>query len=228
MRRRFFHVLAILVLVRWVPPATAREKGIDPALLAKAKAGDAKAQYELGNKFNYGQGVRLDYAQAAFWYAKSAERGDPDSQFQLGGLYHVGHGVPQDFYQAFEWAMKAAKQNHTDAEFFIATCYGKGWGVAKDYAQEMIWLRKAAEQGHVTSQYMLGWAYEEGIDGLPKDNAEAYFWLDLATLEETKGSDRKQAVKKRDVAASHLSPADLASAQERARKWFEDHPAQAQ
>jgi TPR repeat protein len=124
--------------------------------------------------------------------------------------------------------MKAAKQGHTDAEFFISTCYGEGWGVAKDDAQEMVWLRKAAEQGHATSQYMLGWAYEDGIDGLPKDYAKAYFWLDLAALGEAKGSNRKQAAKKRDVAASHLSPADLASAQEQARKWFGDHPAQGQ
>jgi hypothetical protein len=31
--------------------------------------------------------------------------------------------------------------------------------------------------------------------------------------------------KDRDAVASHLSPADLSRVQERARKWFEDHPA---
>jgi hypothetical protein len=204
--------------------ATAQNKGIDPSLLAKAKAGDAKSQYKLGNVYYLGDGVRRDYSQAEFWYRKAAEQGDPDSQFMLGGLYHFGQGVPQDSAQAFAWVKKAADQGHTDAEFFISTCYSEGWGVPKDDVQGMVWLRKAAEQGHFNSQFMLGRAYEAGDFGVPQDYAEAYFWLDIASGNVT-GSKTKEVVKRRDAAASHLTPADLSREQERARKWFEDHPA---
>ena len=127
-----------------------------PALLVKANAGDAEAQYQLGNAYNYGHKVRRDYSQALIWYRKGAEQGNADAEFQLGGLYHFGHGVPQDEALAFDWTMKAAEQGHMDAEFFISTCYGEGWGVAKDDAQEMAWLRKGAEQGHVNSQLFSG------------------------------------------------------------------------
>ena len=234
MRTRFFRLWAVLALVLCVSApwaqsasaATARTQGIDPALLAKAEAGGAEAQYQLGNMYYLGgDGVRRDYAQAEFWFRKSAEQGNPDSQFMLGGLYHSGQGVPQDSAQAFAWTMKAAKQGHTDAEFFISTCYTEGWGVAKDDAQWMVWLRKAAEQGHFNSQYMLGWAYEAGDVGVPQDSAEAYFWLDLAASGEVTGKERKEALKRRNEAASHLTPADLTREQARVRKWFEDHAA---
>ncbi len=137
MKARFFRfpmVLALCVSAVWVP-AVAADKGIDSSLFAKANAGNAEAQYQLGNAYNYGDGVRRDYAQALVWYRKGAEQGDAKSEFQLGGLYHFGHGVPPDDAQGFAWIMKAAEQGHGDAEFFIATSYGEGWGVAKDDGQ---------------------------------------------------------------------------------------------
>jgi hypothetical protein len=207
--------------------ATAQNKRIDPALLAKANGGDAGAQYQLGYMYYHGDGVRRDYSQAEFWYRNAAEQGDPDSQLKLGGLYHFGRGVPQDSAEAFAWSMKAAEQGKSDAEFFIAACYTAGWGVAQDDAQAVVWLRKAAEQGDAFSQYMLGRAYEIGLGG-PKDYAEAYFWLDLAASEKIKDTKRKEVINGRDEAALHLSPADQARVQERADEWRKNHPAQSQ
>ncbi len=235
MRARFFRLwlaLALLVCVSatWAQSssgATAQNKGIDAAVLAKAQAGDEGAQYQLGYMYYHGDGVRRDYSQAEFWYRKAAEQGDPDSQLKLGGLYHFGEGVPQDSAEAFAWSMKAAEQGKPDAEFFIAACYSAGWGVAQDDAQAAVWLRKAAEQGHFKSQYLLGWWHEIGLGG-PKDFAEAYFWLDLAASGEFTRKDRKENLKRRDEAASHLSPAELSQVQERVQQWIKDHPAQSQ
>jgi len=234
MRARFFRLWAVLAVVLCISAApaksasaaTAQKKGIDAALLAKANAGEAEAQYQLGNMYYLGRGVRRDYAQAEFWFRKAAEQGDPDSEFMLGGLYHFGHGIPQDNAQGFAWIMKAAEQGHTDAEFFISTCYGEGWGVAKDNTQEMAWLRKGAEQGHFNSQLFLGRAYAAGIDGVPVDYAEAYFWLDLAASGEVTRKERKEALKRRDEAESRLTPAELSQVQERVQHWVKDHPTQ--
>lgn len=235
MGRRSFLLWAVLALGLCVSGVwgqstrkqSAQVNGIDPALLAKANAGSPEAQYQLGNVYYLGDGVRRDYAQAKFWFRKGAEQGDPNSQFMLGGLYHFGQGVQQDNAQAFAWVMEAAKQGHGDAEFFIATCFSEGWGVPRDDAKGIVWLRKAAEQGHANSQEMLGRAYDAGI-GVPADYAEAYFWLDVAAFGKATGSKRREIVKRRDAAASHLTPADLSAAQERARKWLEDHPAKPQ
>lgn len=235
MRTRFSHPWVVLALALCVSPATrqpasattAKKQGIEPALLAKASGGDAAAQYQLGNAYNYGVKVRRDYGQAAFWYRKGAEQSDPDSQFMLGGLYHFGRGVPQDDAQAFAWIMKAAQQGHTNAEFFISTCYSEGWGVAENNAQALVWLRKAAEQGHAKSQYMLGWAYKDGIGG-PQNYEQAYFWLDLASSEASTRKNQHEARIRRDEAAVHLTPAELSSEQQRVQVWLEQHPAKSE
>jgi len=64
---------------------------------------------------------------------------------------------------------------------------------------------------------------------------DAYFWLDLAAAGKVAGLTPDFAVeyregmrKTRDEAASHLTPADLSRVQERARKWFNEHPAKPQ
>jgi TPR repeat protein len=236
MKRRFFSLWVILALTLCVSAAwaqsafapTARYKGIDPDLLAKANAGNAEAQYELGNAYNYGNKVRQDYAQALIWYRRGAEQGNADSQFQLGGLYHFGHGVPQDDAQGFPWIMKAAEQGHGVAEFFIATSYGEGWGVPKDDAHQYFWLRRAAEDGNANAQYFLGWAYEDGLQIVHQDHAKAYFWLDLAASGSDSRKDRRNALKKRDAAASHLTATELSKVRERVQEWHQDHSTQSE
>jgi hypothetical protein len=105
--------------------------------------------------------------------------------------------------------------------------YELGLGVPQDYTQAMFWLRKAAEQGAVGCQVSLGDLYKKG-QHVPQDYAEAYFWFDLAAAGERDPSQRGQVEELRDEAASHLTPADLARVQERARKWFEAHRAKPQ
>ena len=226
MRTRFLplpSVLALAICAFAACAATVQAKSIDPALLAKAQAGDAAALVRLGNAYNYGRhGAKQDYAQALIWYRKGAEQGDANSQFQLGGLYHFGHGVPQDDAQGFAWIMKAAEQGHIDAEFFISVSYTQGWGVTSDAAQSAVWLRKAAEQGDARSQFYLGVDYEKG-EGVAQDYSEAYYWFELAASVETKRGMRKRNIKKRDEAASHLSSAELDRLDERVQRWIDNY-----
>ena len=229
MRTRFFRPWAVLALVLCVSAAAiAKSKGIDPALVAKAKAGDAEAQDQLGEMYYFGEGVPRDYAQAANWYRKAAEQGDADSQYRLGGLFHFGWGVPQDNAQAFAWMKKAAEQEDADAENYLSVFYLKGWGVPKDEAHAVFWFHRAAEDGNASSQYFLGLAFEYGLNGVPQDYALAYYWLDLAAQESDSRKDRKDAVKVRDKAASHLTPKELSAEQERVREWLGQHSESAQ
>ena len=121
--------------------------------------------------------------------------------------------------------MKAAEQGHTEAEGFISVCYA-GLGVAKDDADADIGFlgqqstdipfRNTSSVGRTKSAWVA------------QDYAEAYFWLDLAASEKVEDTKRKEVVKRRDEAASHLSPADQARVQERVRDWHEEHPAKLQ
>ena len=49
---------------------------------AKAEAGDADAQYNLGLMYVLGEGVEQDFKEAVKWYQKAADQGDADSAIQ--------------------------------------------------------------------------------------------------------------------------------------------------
>jgi TPR repeat protein len=202
-----------------VPP---QEQSID-TLKEQAISGDADEQYNLGLQFEHGQGVPQDYAQAATWLRKAAEQGNAKAQIELSTLYAGGQGVPQDDTQAAFWLRKAAEQGNGFAEILLGVLYELGKRVPQDYAQAAIWFRKGADQGNAEAQYNLGDLYASG-HGVPQDYSEAYFWLDLAAAGQWNAERAESAAKDRDEAASHLSPADLSREQERASKWFEDHP----
>ncbi|MBS4943952.1 MAG: sel1 repeat family protein [Neisseria mucosa] len=75
--------------------------------LQAAEQGNAKAQYNLGQMYRNGQGVRQDYAQAEQWYRKAAEQGIAQAQYNLGVMYANGLGVRQNYKIAKEWFGKA-------------------------------------------------------------------------------------------------------------------------
>jgi hypothetical protein len=63
---------------------------------------------------------------------------------------------------------------------------------------------------------------------VPRDYADAYFWLALAASEKVNGGVKKEDIKGwRDDAASHLTPTELAQVQERVRKWIDEHSSRA-
>ena len=192
-----------------------------------AEQGDAKAQSLLGGFYYMGQGVPQDDAQAVFWYRKGVEQDDAEAQDALGDLYDSGRGVSRDYAEAALWYRKAAEQDDADAQDSLGNLYYKGQGVPQDDAQAATWFRKAAEQGAAGAQYHLGGLYYWGR-GVPQDYAEAYFWLDVAVAGNLDALSAEWIAKYRDEAASHLTPADLFSAQKRARKWFEAHQAKPQ
>ena len=189
-----------------------------------ADQGNIDAQFYLGVSYANGMGVSRDYAQAAIWFRKAAEQGQTPAQCVLGLMYAAGLGVPQDYLQAATWLRKAAEQGDAKAQDNLANLYKDGQGVSRDYAQAAVWFRKAAEQGDVNAQQRLGEFYGLGR-GVPQDYAEAYFWFDIAASRKVEGVKQEDIAKERDGAADLLTPADLSRAQERARKWFEDHPA---
>ena len=222
------------------------------ALEEQAASGDAKAEYDLGQLYAAGRGVPQDFTVAAGWFRKAAEQGLVVAETRLAGLLLVGRGVAQSTREGIAWYQKAAKQGDVTSSVVLGQLYedggpqklgpqklieepdGKvsdvfvpvpGGAIPKDFVMAAIWYRKAAEQGLALAQNDLGRLYFNG-QGVPQNYSEAYFWLNLG---EANGSTSStDGVDDRDLAASHLTSADLSRVQERARKWFEDHPAKPQ
>lgn len=87
--------------------------------LAKAQAGDIKAQNFIGYMRFYGEGVKQDYQQAHYWFHLAAEQGHLKAQRNLG-LFHARalSRVPEQYFDAEEsnlWLSKAASNTpHSD------------------------------------------------------------------------------------------------------------------
>lgn len=190
------------------PPA--QTKGIAPALLAKAQAGDPHAEFQLGLILMGGLGVSQNTNEAMIEFHKAAEKGSVEAQYLLGQIYDDG-GLSK--------AVPGPSGTYADAR--VADFHA----VPKDFGLAAKWYRMAAEQGDATAQNHLGSMYADGR-GVPQDYAEAYFWLSLASANGSHSSTN--GIDDRDLAASHLTKTVLLETQERARKWFAAHQAKAQ
>ena len=82
--------------------------------LRAAEQGVVAAQYNLGQMYRNGQGVRKDYAEAVKWYRKAAEQGFSPAQNRLGEMYEEGQGVPKNPKVAKEWHKKACANGFQD------------------------------------------------------------------------------------------------------------------
>ena len=87
-----------------------------PALRALAEGGDTMAQCKLGFRYQKGDGVARDEAEAMKWLRMAAEQGDADAQFQIGCYYHDGKVVARDKSEAVKWWRKAATQGNQMAK----------------------------------------------------------------------------------------------------------------
>jgi TPR repeat protein len=122
----------------------AQSAGIDPALLAKANAGDQAAEVAVGEKYDAGVDVPQDLKQAADWYRKAAEKGSVAGEVHLAELYLAGRGVARDKAQAAELYRKAAEQGDAGAQGTLAMLYVMGQGVQQSDVEAYYWLDLAA------------------------------------------------------------------------------------
>jgi TPR repeat protein len=118
-----------------------------------AEQGDARAQYELGEMYDKGEGVAANSGEAAKWYRKAAEQGHPGAQWQLGYKYEYGSGVAVDNVESIKWFRRAAEQGHGIAQFELAMRYHTGKGTAKDSVEAYKWVLLSQTNGIDVTSY---------------------------------------------------------------------------
>lgn len=92
----------------------------DDPLRKSAGAGDAAAQFKLGNEYFYGGPRKRNYTLAAHWFRKAAETGLPEAQFNYALCLDSGLGVKKDPLEAFGWYKKSAEAGFKYARFNYA------------------------------------------------------------------------------------------------------------
>ncbi|MBL8702673.1 MAG: sel1 repeat family protein [Alphaproteobacteria bacterium] len=150
-------------------------------------------------------------ALAADVLRRLAEGGDPQAQYWLGHMLENGIGTPRNVSAAVDWYEKARSRS-ADASLRVGEMMLRGDTIPPDYAKAYERLRAAATQGSADAAKDLGDMNHLGL-GRPVDDAEAYAWYEVALL-----GGAWPAVERRDALARHLTPAQQAEAQNRARE----------
>ena len=164
---------------------------------------------------------RGDYSTALKIWLPLAERGNVKAQAILGLLFTGGiGGVAQDYKEAVKWYRLAADQgdakDQADAQFNLGVMYRDGQGIARNYKESVKWFRRAAEQQHARAQNNLGVMFAAG-QGIAQDYIRAHMWFNLAAAS-LSGEDGKNATDGRNTLAARMTSAQIAQAQEMARK----------
>jgi TPR repeat protein len=108
--------LSVLSPVLYAGADTEPEETFIIENLLPAQQGDPQAQLFVGYLYETGQGVRLDYSEAARWYRKAAEQGNTIAQAQLGNMYLLGKGVSQSCIMAYMWLDISARGGNANAK----------------------------------------------------------------------------------------------------------------
>jgi hypothetical protein len=73
--------------------------------------------YQMGEKYYYGRGIKMDKKKAFEYYMQAARGGHAGAQYSVGFMYRNGRGVDVDLQKARYWYQKAADQGHVSARY---------------------------------------------------------------------------------------------------------------
>lgn len=79
------------------------------ACLKAARNGNVKAQVELGEAYQKGTGIPVDFNQSILWFKKAAQRGNANALCQLAFAFGSGNGVDINKSMVFLYSELAVK-----------------------------------------------------------------------------------------------------------------------
>jgi len=117
----------------------------DPELKNAAEAGDAGAQYRLGEALLQQPGHTQETSEAAMrWLRMSAENGNTEAMIVLGRLSRTGVGILQNFGESARWLQIAATRGDPEGMLEYGRLYRDGIGVDKDLVRAYVWFNRAS------------------------------------------------------------------------------------
>ena len=125
------------------------------SLREAAQQGNAESQYQLGMRYQYGDGVKMNINKANQWLAKAAASGNARSQHALSMFYQQYATNTEGAKKALLWEKKAADHGSADAQYALGVMFKNGRLVRKNEAEARRWLMMAAQQGHLPAQLVL-------------------------------------------------------------------------
>jgi lipoprotein NlpI len=195
----------LLTIIPIANMTTAQFKVANDKIAAKAEAGDAGAQYQLGSLYYTGDfGVTKDFTEAIKWYQKAYDQNYPNMQLPLASAYTQRGNLKQmkgdldgalaDFNKAIE-----IKPDFTEVycvRGYVKQCEGDLDGAFADYNKVIEMNPRLAYayfsrgllnyNSHKFTDAMADFnkSRELGLDAQQQDYSSFYIWLIQARLGE--------------------------------------------
>jgi hypothetical protein len=143
-----------------------------------AMGGNEQAMDWVGQFYQFGIGVDVNFEDAFKMYAAAADRGYANSMYRCGEFYERGLGVAKDYVRAYEYYEQAVT-DAPDAKTAIGRLHENGLGVGQDMSEALRWYEQGAQSGSVDGMLSLGRVYRTGA-GVRKDPRKSISWYNKA------------------------------------------------
>ncbi len=110
----------------------------DPAL-----KGDADAQFNMGQAYKLGRGVKADLDVAADWYLRAARQGHMQAADAYGHLMHYRGKVTE----ALPYLQASADRGEPRSQYLLATELFNGTNITKDWVRAYAYMTRASSAG---------------------------------------------------------------------------------
>lgn len=117
-----------------------------------AKKGDADAQFNLGQAYKLGRGVKQDLDVAASWYQRAAKQGHLQASDSLGHLYHYQGKVKE----ALPLLEASSARGEPRSQYLLATELFNGVYISKDWVRAYALMTRASAAGLAPATRSLG------------------------------------------------------------------------
>ena len=108
-----------------------------------ALAGDADAQFNLGQAYKLGRGVPVDLVQAESWYRRAAKQGHLQAEDNLGlVIFTAGRQK-----EAMPYIIRSAERGEPRAQYVLGTALFNGDLIAKDWPRSYALTKRASDAG---------------------------------------------------------------------------------
>ena len=130
---------------------------------------EAVQNFEVGELYYLGVGVRKDLKTAFSWYHKAALGGNESAIHRIITMYYSGEGVEKNVPMSYKWTLKAVELGLACGYNALGCCYRDGDCVERNLHTALEYFDKAVALGYPIAHSNAAYIYLTGQDGVETD-----------------------------------------------------------
>ena len=139
---------------------------------------EASQNFEVGEIYYLGVGVRKDLKTAFNWYRKAALGGSEEAIRRMITMYYSGEGVEKSLVMSYKWTLKAVELGLACGYNALGCCYRDGDCVERNIHTALEYFDKAVELGYPIARSNAAYIYLTGQDGIDVDYRKALSYVE--------------------------------------------------